>query len=219
MAKLLYITANPKGLEKSKGLQIGEAFLEAFQAELPDAEIKKIDLFEADIPQMDAELVSARGKIGGYGYKLEELEEGEREKYLAMHAVADEFVNYDYYVFVSPVWNLSSPPVLKQYMDNLFVSGKTFNYTPEGAKGALSGKKAVHIQTRGGLYTNTPMAELESGDRYLKIALKFLGIEVLDTVVAEGFDYFPKQVEEILEAAKEKARETAKQMAGAELTV
>ncbi|MGJ7920175.1 FMN-dependent NADH-azoreductase [Neobacillus sp. LXY-4] len=219
MAKLLYITANPKGLEKSKGLQIGEAFLEAFQAELPDAEIKKIDLFEADIPQMDAELVSARGKIGGYGYKLEELEEGEREKYLAMHAVADEFVNYDYFVFVSPVWNLSSPPVLKQYMDNLFVSGKTFNYTPEGAKGALSGKKAVHIQTRGGLYTNTPMAELESGDRYLKIALKFLGIEVLDTVVAEGFDYFPKQVEEILEAAKEKARETAKQMAGAELTV
>lgn len=219
MAKLLYITANPKGLEKSKGLQIGEAFLEAFQAELPDAEIKKIDLFAADIPQMDAELVSARGKIGGYGYKLEELEEGEREKYLAMHAVADEFVNYDYFVFVSPVWNLSSPPVLKQYMDNLFVSGKTFNYTPEGAKGALSGKKAVHIQTRGGLYTNTPMAELESGDRYLKIALKFLGIEVLDTVVAEGFDYFPKQVEEILEAAKEKARETAKQMAGAELTV
>lgn len=219
MAKLLYITANPKGLSKSKGLQIGEAFLEAFRTEQPDVEIKKIDLFEADIPKMDAELVSARGKIGGYGYKLEELEEGERAKYLAMHDVADEFVDYDYYVFVSPVWNLSSPPVLKQYLDNLFVSGKTFNYTPSGAKGALSGKKAVHIQTRGGLYTNTPMAELECGDRYLKIALSFLGIDVLDTVVAEGFDYFPKQVDEIVAQAKMNARETATQMANAVLTV
>lgn len=213
MAKLLYITANPKGISKSKGLQIGEAFLEAFRAEQPDVEIKKMDLFDAEIPQMDAELVSARGKIGGYGYKLEELEEGERTKYLAMHAVADEFVNYDYYVFVSPVWNLSSPPVLKQYLDNLFVSGKTFNYTPNGAKGALIGKKAVHIQTRGGLYIDTPMAELECGDRYLKIALRFLGIDVMETVVAEGFDYFPKQMAEIVEKAKVNAREAAKQMA------
>lgn len=212
MAKLLYITANPKGLSKSKGLQIGEAFLEAFRQEQPDAEIKKIDLFEAEIPKMDADLVSARGKVGGYGYKIEDLPEIEKDKYLAMHAVADEFVDYDYYVFVSPVWNLSSPPVLKQYLDNLFVSGKTFNYTPNGAKGALTGKKAVHIQTRGGLYINTPMAELESGDRYLKIALRFLGIEVMDTVIAEGFDYFPAKVQEIVEQAKEEARLAAKQM-------
>lgn len=216
LTKLLYITANPKGLEKSKGLQIGEAFLEAFLKAQPDAEIKRLDLFEADIPKMDADLVSARGKIGGYGYKLDELPEIEREKYMAMHGVADEFVAYDYYVFVSPVWNLSSPPVIKQYLDNLFVSGKTFNYTPEGAKGALAGKKALHIQTRGGLYKNTPMAELESGDRYLKIALSFLGIDVMETVVAEGFDYFPKQVNEIVEAAKEEARLAAKQMATCE---
>lgn len=216
LTKLLYITANPKGIEKSKGLQIGEAFLEAFRDARPDAEIKHLDLFEADIPKMDADLVSARGKVGGYGYKIDELPEIEREKYLAMHGVADEFVSYDYYVFVSPVWNLSSPPVIKQYLDNLFVSGKTFNYTPEGAKGALTGKKAVHIQTRGGLYQNTPMAELESGDRYLKIALRFLGIDVLETVVAEGFDYFPKKVTEIVEEAKGQARLTAKQMAAVE---
>lgn len=216
MTKLLYITANPKGLEKSKGLQIGEAFLEAFLEARPDAEIKLLDLFEADIPKMDADLVSARGKVGGYGYQIDELPEIEREKYLAMHAVCDEFVAYDYYVFVSPVWNLSSPPVVKQYLDNLFVSGKTFNYTPEGAKGALNGKKAVHIQTRGGLYKNTPMAELESGDRYLKIALSFLGIDLMDTVVAEGFDYFPKKMNEIVEEAKVTARLTAKQMVSVE---
>jgi FMN-dependent NADH-azoreductase len=219
LAKLLYITANPKGLEKSKGMQIGEAFLEAFREEQPDVEIKKMDLFAVDIPKMDADLVSARGKVGGYGYKIEDLPEIEREKYLAMYAVADEFVKYDYYVFVSPVWNLSSPPVLKQYLDSLFVSGKTFNYTPNGAKGALTGKRAIHIQTRGGIYSSGPMAGLECGDRYLKIALRFLGIDVMETVIVEGLDFFPAKVPEIVAEAKKRAREAAKQMARAILQV
>jgi FMN-dependent NADH-azoreductase len=213
MEKLLYITANPKGLEKSKGLQIGEAFLESFREENPDIEMKKIDLFQFEFAQMDADLVFARGKLAGYGYTLEELSDAEREKILKMRAVADDFVSYDYYVFVSPMWNLNSPAVLKAYLDNLFVSGKTFAHTPEGPKGLLTGKRAIHIQTRGGQHTGTPTEALESGDRYLRIALNFLGIEVMDTIVAEGFDLYPKRIPELVEAAKEKARMTAKQFA------
>lgn len=51
MAKLLYITANPKGISKSKGLQIGEAFLEAFRQEQPDAEIKKLIYLKQKSPK------------------------------------------------------------------------------------------------------------------------------------------------------------------------
>ena len=57
------------------------------------------------------------------------------------------------------------------------------------------------------------MQELESGDRYLKIALRFLGIEVMDTIVAEGFDLYPQRVPEIVAAAKEKAIIAAKDFA------
>ena len=213
LEKLLYVTANPKGLEKSKGLQIGESFLEAFQKERPDVEIKKMDLFTLDFPQMDADLVSARGKLAGYGYTLDQLSDAEREKIIKMHALADEFISYDYYVFVSPVWNLSSPAVLKAFLDNLFIAGKTFAHTPDGPKGLLKNKKAVHIQTRGGQYTGTPLQEMESGDRYLKIALSFLGIEVMDTLIAEGFDLYPQKVPEIIAKAKEHARLVAKELA------
>jgi len=213
MTKLLYITANPKGLEKSKGLQIGEAFLESFIQKCPDTEIKRIDLFKLDIPQMDADLVSARGKLAGYGYTIEQLSESEREKILRMHALADEFITFDYYVFVSPMWNLSAPAVLKAFTDNLFIAGKTFIYTPDGPKGLLTNKKAIHIQTRGGKHTGTPTENLESGDRYLRIALRFLGIEVLDTVIAEGFDLNPSKTPEILAEAKEKAKLAAKALA------
>jgi FMN-dependent NADH-azoreductase len=208
--KLLYISANPKGIEKSKGLQIGEAFLQSFMDVNPEIEITKIDLFHYDIAHMDADLVFARGKLAGYGYTLDQLSEVEREKILKMRAVADEFSRYDYYVFVSPVWNLNMPAVLKAYVDNLFVAGKTFAHTKNGPKGLLNNKRAIHIQTRGGLYAGTPMKELESGDRYLKIALNFLGIEVLESVVAEGLDVNPRHTPEIVKAAKEKAVEAAK---------
>jgi len=213
MDKMLYITANPKGLEKSKGLQIGEAFLQSFHQENPDVEIKKMDLFQLDFAQMDAELVSARGKLAGYGYTIDQLSDPERKKILKMHALADEFISYDYYVFVSPMWNLNSPAVLKAFLDNLFVSGKTFVHTANGPKGLLTGKRAIHIQTRGGQYTGTPMQELESGDRYLKIALRFLGIEVMETVIAEGLDLYPQKVPEIVAMAKEKAKIAAKEFA------
>jgi FMN-dependent NADH-azoreductase len=213
MEKLLYITANPKGLEKSKGLQIGEAFIQTFHEENPEIEITRKDLFQSDFAHMDADLVFARGKLAGYGYTMDQLSEPERVKISKMHEVANEFIGYDYYVFVSPMWNLNSPAVLKAYIDNLFVSGKTFAHTPEGPKGLLSGKRAIHIQTRGGAYTGTPMAALESGDRYLRIAMNFLGIEMMDTVVAEGFDLNPKKTPELVEAAKERAVLAAKQFA------
>ncbi|WP_231689598.1 NAD(P)H-dependent oxidoreductase [Bacillus sp. FJAT-27245] len=213
MAKLLYISANPKGPEKSKGMQIGEAFLQSFIEEQPDINITKIDLFQFDMARMDADLISARGKLAGYGLSFDDLTEQEKTKISKMHRLADEFIQYDYFVFVSPLWNLSSPAVLKTFLDNLFVTGKTFVHTANGPKGLLSGKTAIHIQTRGGLYTGLPMAELESGDRYLKIALRFLGIDVLDSVIAEGLDAFPKKAPGIVGEAKVRAVAAAKVMA------
>ena len=73
-----------------------------------------------------------------------------------MHALADEFLSYDYYVFVSPIWNLNSPAVLKAYLDNLFIAGKTFAHTANGPKGLLTGKTAIHIQYPGwSIHRNT----------------------------------------------------------------
>lgn len=47
------------------------------------------------------------------------------------------------------------------------------------------------------------MKELECGDRYLRIALNFLGIEVMDTIKAAALDLYPQKVSEIVEKAKE----------------
>lgn len=94
-----------------------------------------------------------------------------------------------------------------------------YNYTVNGPKGLLINKKAIHLQTRGGQYTGTPMEALESGDRYLKIALRFLGIEVVDSVITEGFDLNPLKVPDILALGQENARLAAKYFAPKPVTV
>jgi len=215
MSKLLYITANPKkDVTQSKGAQIGEVFLETFQKERPDVEIERMHLYDMDITRIDTDLLYARAKTSFMGYSVDQLTEAEREKFTAMHALADRFIAADYYVFVTPIWNLGAPGILKDFMDNMFLNQKTFITTEEGPKGLLTGRQAIHIQTRGGIYSTGPMVEFEMGDQYVRKALTFLGIDVMDTIVAEGLDHFPKRIPEIMETAKEQAREAAKEMAG-----
>ena len=214
MSKLLYITANPKNdIKLSKGMQIGEVFLEEFKAAQPDVEIERWHLYDMDIPDIDMDLLYARAKLSFMGYTKEQLSEAERTKLEKMHALADRFIAADYYVFVTPIWNLGAPSILKKFIDNLFIVEKTFTNTEAGPKGLLTGRKAIHIQTRGGIYSSGPMVEFEMGDRYLQKVFKFLGFESLDTVVAEGMDHFPKKVPEIMAKSKEQAAEAAREMA------
>ncbi|KAA9026218.1 FMN-dependent NADH-azoreductase [Niallia endozanthoxylica] len=219
MSKLLYITANPKkDVSLSKGAQIGEVFLEAFQKERPDVEIERMHLYDMGITRIDTDLLYARAKTSFMGYTVDQLTESERDKFTRMHNLADRFIAADYYVFVTPIWNLGAPGILKDFMDNMFLNQKTFITTEDGPKGLLTGRKAIHIQTRGGIYSTGPMAEFEMGDQYVRKALTFLGIEVMDTIVAEGLDHFPKQIPEIMEKAKKHAKEAAVEMAGNSIT-
>ncbi len=220
MAKLLYITANPKNDSKlSKGMQIGEVFLEEFKAAQPVVEIERWHLYDMDIPEIDMDLLYGRAKLSFMGYTKEQLSEAERTKLEKMHELADRFIAADYYVFVTPVWNLGAPSILKKFIDNLFIVEKTFTNTEEGPKGLLTGRKAIHIQTRGGIYSSGPMMEFEMGDRYLQKVFQFLGFEGLETVVAEGMDHFPKLIPEIMAKAKEQAAEAAREMAKETVTI
>jgi FMN-dependent NADH-azoreductase len=214
MKKLLYITVNPKlDVTLSKGRQIGKVFLEAFQKEQPDIEIEEMDLYTMEIPDVDMDLLYARAKLSFMGFTFEQLKEVEQEKITKMRSLADRFIDADYYVFVTPLWNLGSPAILKAFLDNLFITDKTFTNTESGPKGLLTNRKAIHIQTRGGIYSTGPLVELENGDRFLTNALRFLGIEVMESVIAEGMDHFPKQAAEIMEKAKAKAVVSAQSMA------
>lgn len=205
MAKVLYITANPKTPDQSFGLKVGQAFVEAYREAKPDDEIVHLDLFNSDIPTIDIDVFNGWDKLSHGG----QLEEAELRKVERINELTEQFISADKYVFVSPLWNLSIPPILKTYIDNICVAGKTFKYTDHGPVGLLQGKKAVHIQASGGIYSRGPAREMEFGNRYLLALLQFIGVTDVDSIFVEGMAYQPDNAETILRNAMAEAREKA----------
>ncbi|WP_226670794.1 FMN-dependent NADH-azoreductase [Metabacillus litoralis] len=218
MNKVLYITANPKTTDLSFGLTVGQAFLEAYRQESPNDEIRELDLFNSYIPEIDEDVLGAWGKLG-QGISFEDLTKEEQGKVSRIDELTAEFKDFDKYVFVTPMWNLSYPPKVKAYIDTLMIAGKTFKYTENGPVGLLEGKKAVHIQARGGFYSEGPAAEMEFGDRHLKAVLSFMGITEFESIPVEGMAFTPDKAEEIKMTAIEKAKEVAKKFAKVEQLV
>jgi len=209
MAKVLYITVNPKTEEESFSLKMGKAFLEAYREVKPDDEIVHLDLYQIDIPYLDPDVFQGWGKLA----KGESLSPEEERKVNRINELTDQFASADKYVFVTPMWNFSFPPRMKSYIDTICIAGKTFKYTEQGPVGLLQGKKAVHIHARGGVYSEGPSKANEFADSYLKAVLAFIGITDVESVIAEGMAAFPDRAEQILEQAIEHAKDVAKSFA------
>lgn len=212
VAKVLYITVNPKPEEQSFSLSVGRSFLNAYREENPHDEITEIDLYKTDIPYIDSDVFNGWGKLQ-QGTAFEDLTTDEKAKVGRINQLCDQFVAADKYVFVTPMWNFSVPPRMKAYIDTICIAGKTFNYTENGPVGLLTGKKAVHIQARGGVYSQGPAAEFEFGDRYIRALLTFLGIQCDNSVIMEGMAQMPDQAENIKAKAIEQARDSARKFA------
>lgn len=208
VAKVLYITANPKPEDQSFSLSVGRSFLNAYREENPRDEITEIDLYKIDIPYIDTDVFSGWGKLQ-QGTAFENLTADEKAKVGRINQLCDQFIAADKYIFATPLWNFSVPPKMKAYIDTICIAGKTFNYTENGPVGLLTGKKAVHIQARGGVYSQGPASDFEFGDRYIRALLTFLGFESIESVIVEGVAQMPDQAESIKAKAIERARELA----------
>ncbi|RJE84747.1 FMN-dependent NADH-azoreductase [Paenibacillus sp. 1011MAR3C5] len=209
MATVLFITANPN-YETSYSLAVGQAFVSAYRSANPDDEVIHLDLYKMSIPELDADVFSGWGKLGG-GTAFEELTDAEKAKVGRLGELVEQFVAADKYIFVNPIWNYSFPPVMKAYIDSICVAGKTFKYVPgQGRVGLLRDKKAVHIQASGSVLSpGSELADLEMGHRHLNAIMKFFEIPSFGSIFVEGMAADPEQAPAIKERAIQQAREMA----------
>ncbi|MGB8956542.1 MAG: FMN-dependent NADH-azoreductase [Tumebacillaceae bacterium] len=207
MAKVLYITANPKSEETSFSLSVGRAFLDAYQSEHPNDEVTLLDLYQAGIPHIDADVFSGWGKLAT-GSEFGGLDAEEQRKVARLGELSDQFVAHDVFVFVTPVWNFLFPPIVKAYVDSICVAGKTFKYTEQGPIGLLPGKTAVHIQASGGILSNAPGNDF--GGNYLQAVMGFVGITDVHRIYVEGMAQMPDRADEFKAKAIAEAQRVAK---------
>ncbi len=64
----------------------------------------------------------------------------------------------------------------------------------------MTGKKALHIQSNGGVYNGQDFAS-----QYVKGILNFVGIDQVDQLFIEGIDYDPDRADELMQNALDKA--------------
>ncbi|HWO97714.1 MAG TPA: FMN-dependent NADH-azoreductase [Bacillus sp. (in: firmicutes)] len=209
MATVLYITAHPHDDTQSFSMAVGKAFIEAYREANPSDEVIHLDLYKVDVPQIDVDVFSGWGKLRS-GTAFDQLSSEEQAKVGRLAELTDQFVAADKYVFVTPMWNFSFPPIMKAYIDSICTAGKTFKYTEQGPVGLLTDKKALHIQARGGIYSEGPAAGMEMGHRYLGIIMQFFGIPSFEGIFVEGHNQFPDKAQEIKEKAIAQAQEKAK---------
>ncbi|WP_163536990.1 FMN-dependent NADH-azoreductase [Gracilibacillus sp. YIM 98692] len=208
MAKVLYITAHPNDEKQSFSMAAAKSFIETYKEVNPNDEVTHIDLYKEYVPFIDGDVFQGWGKLQS-GQGFDDLSEEEQKKVGRLAELNEQFIEADKYVFVTPLWNFSFPPVMKAYIDAVAVAGKSFKYTEEGPVGLLTDKKALHIQARGGVYSEGPAAGMEMGHRYLNTVMNFFGVPSFEGLFIEGHNAMPDKAEQIKDDGIKRATELA----------
>ena len=207
--QLLLIVAHPLEHNLSNSQTVAQEFIKKYTEINPQDKITTINLYDQYIPLIDKDVLSAWDTLKK-GTQFSNLSKDQQQKLSRMNEILNQFLAANKYVFVSPMWNFSMPPMLKAYIDNITIIGKTFKYTEAGPVGLLTDKKVLHIQARRGIYTEGPLQELEMGDQYLdKLFTGFLGVPSFDRIIIEGIGQFPDEASNIKSRAILKAHKLA----------
>jgi len=208
MAKVLYITANPKSEDQSYSLRVGREFIENYMKSHPQDTVTELNLYRENIPLIDYDVFTGWG-ILQKGGDFKSLTPQQQAKIGRMSEIVDQFVEHDKYIFVTPTWNFGFPPMVKAYLDAIVVAGKTFRFTEAGSIGLLQNKKLLHINASGGTFSEGPLAHLDYNVRYLHDLVGFMGITDYSRLWIEGIAKDPSKADEILAPVMAEARAKA----------
>lgn len=114
-----------------------------------------------------------------------------------MFDFAKQFAAADTIVISAPYWDLSFPAVLKNYIENIYVTGIVSSYGEDGMPvGLCRATKLYYVTTAGGPYDSTySYGYIES------LAKNYFGIPETAFVKAEMLDIAGNNAEEILAQA------------------
>ena len=157
--------------------RLATRFVDLWRSANPGAAVLLRDLAREPVPHLDARRFGAFLAMEGARDAVQ------KEVVAYSDLLIGELRRADVIVLGLPMYNFGVPSMLKAYFDHVARAGVTFRYTEKGPVGLLTGKQAYVFAARGGLYAGTP-ADTQTG--YVRAFLRFLGIEDVEFVYAEG---------------------------------
>jgi FMN-dependent NADH-azoreductase len=205
MSTVLVLNSSASGAA-SVSRQLVEQAVADLRAQDPGLRVVTRDLGAAPIPHLTLESATA----------LRGADPVNREQ-AAAQALSNELIAElkvaDVIVIGAPMYNFGIPSTLKAWFDYVLRAGLTFRYTEAGPEGLVTGKRAIVVLSRGGLYSEGPAQAMDSQEPHLRTMLGFIGITDVSFVRAERLAFGP----EIRDLAIDGARAELERLAGTAL--
>lgn len=167
--------------------QLARQFVAALQKRDSGIKVVVRDVAATEpVPHLDAD------RFGAFITKPQERTAAQDAVVAYSDALIKELQQADVIVLGLPMYNFGVPSQLKAYFDHIARAGVTFKYTDRGPVGLLTGKRAYVFAARGGVYAGTP---LDTQTGYVRDFLRFVGIDDVSFVYAEGLAVSPQSKE------------------------
>jgi len=194
MSKVLVLTSSVLGDTSVSNQLVGEAVLQ-LRSQDPDIEVTTRDLGGNPVPHLTLESATAIR-----GAEPANAEQATAQK-LSDELIA-ELKAADIIVIGAPMYNFGMASTLKTWFDYVLRAGVTFRYSETGPEGLVTGKRAIVVLTRGGLYSEGPAQVMDSQEPHLRTLLGFIGITDVTFVRAEKLAFGPEAREEAIKIAR-----------------
>lgn len=205
MKKLLYITVNSKPENLSASKTVGRAFVNKFLEEHNDFKCEELDLYKCHIPRLEYQYFEKRNCM----IKQEDfnkLDTKEQEEVHKIVKLTEQFKEADMYVIAAPMWSLSFPAPLKEYIDCIVMDGKTISIKEDKIEGLLNDKQRamVYIQSSGANIPWILRMVMNKGLNYVEDIMKSMGIKTFKELLVDGTGTTEQEKNESIEKAIQK---------------
>ena len=204
--KLLYISVNSKPENLSSSKMVARKFINKFLERNGDFKVEEVDLYKEHIPRLEYQYFKDRNCVitEEDAKKLPEKDQKEIRK---IRDLCDQFISAQMYVIAAPMWSLSFPAPLKEYIDCIVQEEKTISFEKgKKPKGLLDDKEraVVYIQSSGGNIPWILDPIMDKGENYVAQIMKAMGIKNVQELKVDATGTTEEERENAIRGAEEK---------------
>lgn len=187
MAKLLYITANSKPEKLSSSKTVGRALVNRLLTKYPDFSLEELDLYTEHLPHPKYNYYESRSTLVKASV-IKSLPAEDKAEIKQIIKLCDQFVSATVYILAAPMWSLSFPAPLKEYIDCIIQAEKTISFPENKPRGLLSDKPRtfIYVQSSGASIPWMIKPVLNKGLNYVGDIMKFIGIAKFEELLVDG---------------------------------
>lgn len=204
--KLLYISVNSKPENLSSSKMVARKFINKFLERNGDFKVEEVDLYKEHIPRLEYQYFKDRNCVitEEDAKKLPEKDQKEIRK---IRDLCDQFISAQMYVIAAPMWSLSFPAPLKEYIDCIVQEEKTISFEKgKKPKGLLDDKEraVVYIQSSGGNIPWILDPIMDKGENYVAQIMKAMGIKNVQELKVDATGTTEEERENAIRETEEK---------------